>query len=136
MKKISTPNPVDLYVGARLRMRRVFLDISQEKLSDAIGITFQQIQKYEKGTNRVSASRIYELSKALDVDISYFFEDFDESALKDGKLLESPAMSLDIDIMERKETFDIVKNYYKISNLKVRKKITELLKSLAESEDA
>lgn len=129
------PNPVDVYVGARLRMRRVFLDVSQEKLSDAIGVTFQQIQKYEKGTNRISASRIYEISKALNVSISYFFDEFDESELNDERLSEARSMALNIDIMERKETIDIVKSYYKISNLKIRKKITELLMSLADNED-
>jgi len=88
MRKISTrgrledgaPNPVDVHVGARMRLRRTLLGISQEKLGEAIGLTFQQIQKYERGTNRISASRLFDLARVLDVPISFFFDDMPDAA--------------------------------------------------------
>ncbi|MBT7504712.1 MAG: helix-turn-helix transcriptional regulator, partial [Rhodospirillales bacterium] len=82
----GTPNPVDIHVGARVRLRRTLLGISQERLGDAVGLTFQQIQKYERGANRIGASRIYELSRILDVPVSFFFEDMpDELETHEGR---------------------------------------------------
>src|ERR1043166_2099115 len=75
--RIETPNPVDIQVGARLRLRRNMLGLSQEKLGEAIGLTFQQVQKYERGANRIGASRLHELSRVLDVPVSFFFDDTD-----------------------------------------------------------
>src|SRR5919107_3688638 len=75
--KIETPNPIDVRVGARLRLRRMMLGLSQEKLAEMIGLTFQQVQKYERGANRIGASRLYELSRVLDVPVSFFFDDID-----------------------------------------------------------
>src|SRR3954467_13220553 len=75
--KIETPNPIDVRVGARLRLRRSMLGLSQEKLGKMIGLTFQQVQKYEHGATRIGASRLYELSQVLDVPVSFFFEDTD-----------------------------------------------------------
>ncbi|MBL4614923.1 MAG: helix-turn-helix transcriptional regulator, partial [Magnetovibrio sp.] len=72
---LGTPRPVDVHVGARLRQRRTLLGMSQEKLGEAVGLTFQQIQKYERGANRIGASRLYQLSNVLDVSVSYFFEE-------------------------------------------------------------
>ncbi|WP_348657957.1 helix-turn-helix transcriptional regulator [uncultured Thalassospira sp.] len=74
----GAPNPVDVHVGSRVRLRRTLLGMSQEKLGEAIGLTFQQIQKYERGANRVGASRLYDLSKALDVPVSFFFDAYEE----------------------------------------------------------
>src|SRR5256885_4646469 len=78
------PNPVDVHVGARVRLRRTLLGMSQEKLGDAIGLTFQQVQKYERGANRIGASRLYDLSRVLDVPVSYFFEEFGETSPVSG----------------------------------------------------
>src|SRR4051795_11923212 len=75
--KMETPNPIDVRVGARLRLRRNMLGLSQEKLGEAIGLTFQQVQKYERGANRIGASRLHELSRVLDVPVSFFFDDTD-----------------------------------------------------------
>jgi transcriptional regulator with XRE-family HTH domain len=72
------PNPVDVHVGARVRLRRTLLGLSQERLGEAIGLTFQQVQKYERGANRIGASRLYDLSRVLDVPVSFFFEDMDD----------------------------------------------------------
>lgn len=74
------PNPVDLHVGARIRLRRKLIGVSQEQLSDALGLTFQQVQKYENGHNRVSASKLWDIARKLDVEISYFFDGLDAQA--------------------------------------------------------
>src|ERR1700745_3000245 len=74
-QKADKPNPIDVHVGARVRLRRTLLGMSQEKLGDAIGLTFQQVQKYERGANRVGASRLFELSRVLDVPVSFFFDE-------------------------------------------------------------
>src|ERR1041385_1972302 len=80
----GNPNPVDVHVGARVRLRRTLLGMSQEKLGDAIGLTFQQVQTYERGANRIGASRLYDLSRVLDVPVSYFFEEFGETSPSSG----------------------------------------------------
>ena len=74
------PNPVDIHVGSRVRLRRTLLGLSQEKLGEAVGLTFQQIQKYERGANRIGASRLFEFSRILDVPVSFFFDDMNERA--------------------------------------------------------
>src|SRR5580692_8901907 len=79
-----SPNPVDLHVGARIRMRRRMLGVSQEKLADALGLTFQQVQKYERGANRVSASKLYEIAAALKTPVAYFFEGLADPSREDG----------------------------------------------------
>ena len=78
MASLGKPNPVDVHVGQRVRLRRTLLGMSQEKLGEAIGLTFQQVQKYERGANRIGSSRLYDLSRVLDVPISYFFDDMDQ----------------------------------------------------------
>src|ERR1041384_6651710 len=78
-KKVDKPNPTDVHVGSRLRLRRTLLGMSQEKLGEAIGLTFQQVQKYERGANRIGASRLWDLSRVLDCPMSFFFEDMDEA---------------------------------------------------------
>lgn len=134
------PNPVDVYVGSRVRLRRALLGLSQENLGDAIGLTFQQVQKYERGANRVGASRLWDLSRVLDCPVSYFFEDMDDDvqASSPRNLTErtkAPEYK-DTDPMTKRETLDLVRAYYKITNPKVRRRIYELAKSLAPSEEA
>lgn len=128
------PNPVDIHVGARVRLRRTLLGLSQEKLGEAIGLTFQQVQKYERGANRVGASRLYDLSRVLDVPVSFFFDDMpDEISSKSvherREMSESPD-PFDNDPMNRRETLELVRAYYRITDPNQRKKIFELVKSM------
>jgi len=134
---LGTPRPVDVHVGARLRQRRTLLGMSQEKLGEAVGLTFQQIQKYERGANRIGASRLYQLSNVLDVSVSYFFEEMPGEVQKTrGDYATSNRMD-DIeavqagDPMARRETLELVRSYYKIDDPKVRKRVFELTKSIA-----
>ncbi|MEQ8284348.1 helix-turn-helix domain-containing protein [Thalassospira sp.] len=128
------PNPVDIHVGARVRLRRTLLGLSQEKLGEAIGLTFQQVQKYERGANRVGASRLYDLSRVLEVPVSFFFDDMpDEISSKSvherREMSESPD-PFDNDPMNRRETLELVRAYYRITDPNQRKKIFELVKSM------
>ena len=141
---LGTPRPVDVHVGARLRQRRTLLGMSQEKLGEAVGLTFQQIQKYERGANRIGASRLYQLSNVLDVSVSYFFEEMPGEVQKTRGDYAAPRQADDIesvqsgDPMARRETLELVRAYYKIEDPKVRKRVFELTKSIAnaaETED-
>jgi len=135
---IGVPRAVDIHVGQRLRLRRTLLGISQEKLGESVGLTFQQIQKYERGANRVGASRLYEFSRVLDVPVSYFFDEMNEKVKATrGRRLPPKAkpsdegIELESDPLARRETLELVRAYYKISDPKVRKRVFELTKSLA-----
>ena len=131
--KTGKPNPVDIHVGSRVRLRRTMLGMSQEKLGDAIGLTFQQVQKYERGANRIGASRLFELSRVLDVPVSFFFDDMpadSASRIVRGQLAEE-AESFDLDPMAKRETLELVRAYYRIDDPGVRKKVFELSKALA-----
>ena len=119
------PHPVDVHVGQRLRMRRTLLGMSQSKLAEALGLTFQQLQKYEKGANRVSANRLSELSQILDVPVSFFFEDMSKDGDKTGKS-DTPS-----DLMGKRETLEFVRAYYRISNPVIRKSVRDLAKAMA-----
>lgn len=129
------PSQVDVHVGQRLRVRRALLGLSQEKLADALGLTFQQIQKYERGTNRVSAGRLYSLSKILDVPISYFFEQFGD-AREGGSLVGLSDNAQDSfhgeDLLNSKETLDLIRTYYSVQDPEARKDILKFIKSMAE----
>jgi transcriptional regulator with XRE-family HTH domain len=137
------PNPVDIHVGARVRLRRTLLGMSQEKLGEAIGLTFQQVQKYERGANRVGASRLYDLSRVLEVPVSFFFDDMpDEISTKSvherREMSESPD-PFDNDPMNRRETLELVRAYYRITDPTQRKRVFELVKAMgaaANLEDA
>ncbi len=128
------PSPVDVHVGARLRQRRTLLGMSQTALGDAIGLTFQQMQKYEKGTNRISASRLFDLSRVFDVPVEFFFEQMPPEvagslAGKRRSRAEQPP-SYDLDPMAKRETLELVRAYYKISDPQVRKRLFEMTKAL------
>ena len=127
------PNPIDVHVGARLRARRNLLGMSQEKLSESLGITFQQLQKYEKGINRVSASRLYSLAINLKVPIGYFFEDLSYPGAESNYSSEEGNYSEDseVDLDLKKETAKLIRVYEKIDNPSVRKKIMDMTLSLA-----
>jgi len=135
------PNPVDIHVGSRVRLRRTLLGLSQEKLGEAVGLTFQQIQKYERGANRIGASRLFEFSRILDVPVSFFFDDMAERAkVREGQeavgLADQPQAALEPDPLTRRETLELVRAYYRIGDPQVRKRLFELAKSLGTSEEA
>lgn len=135
----GVPSPVDIHVGSRVRLRRTLLGLSQEKLGEAVGLTFQQIQKYERGANRIGASRLFEFSRILDVPVSFFFDDMSERvAGADGAaagMADQPQSSLDPDPLTRRETLELVRAYYRIGDPQIRKRLFELTKSLGAVED-
>ncbi len=128
------PSPIDIHVGARLRQRRTLLGMNQTNLGGAIGVTFQQVQKYEKGKDRISASRLFDLSRVLDVPIAYFFDDMSSevaasSPVQGGGKAKKPP-SYEPDPMARRETLELVRAYYKITDPQIRKRLYELTKTL------
>lgn len=120
------PSPIDVHVGSRIRMRRKLLGYSQEKLGSSLGVTFQQVQKYERGANRVGSSRLYNIAQALDVPVSFFFDDY-SGEINEG---EKQHKHLSIDIMSSNETIKLLRNYYSIEDEIVRKRIFDLVHSL------
>lgn len=134
----SGPNPVDVHVGSRVRFRRLYLDMSQSKLARELGLTFQQIQKYERGLNRISASRLYDLTRVLDVPVSFFFDDMPEGLTRDKPIREAGAPDqLEVaDPMSHRATVDLVRAYYRIADPVVRKRIYEMTKALAAGAEA
>ena len=132
------PHPTDAHVGKRVRLRRTLLGMSQEKLGKELGLTFQQVQKNERGTNRIGASRLYELSNILDVPVSYFFDDMPPDVAGDhperpAGITEVQSAAYEADTLARRETLELVRAYYRIKNDKVRKRIFELAKALAKA---
>ena len=118
--RTGIPNPVDIEVGKRLKERRIFLGLSQTELANMLDISFQQVQKYEKGTNRISASRLVDLSNVLEVNITYFFNEKGKNESKD-------------DLTAQRETLTLVRNYYKITDKKKRDSVITFCKALAEN---
>jgi transcriptional regulator with XRE-family HTH domain len=134
-QKTDGPNPTDVYVGGRVRLRRTLLGMSQEKLGEAIGLTFQQVQKYERGANRVGASRLYDLSRVLDVPVAFFFEDMPVPS-EGGHGLAEPEATYESDPMLKRETLELVRAYYKIADPQVRRRLFELAKALGKSAES
>jgi transcriptional regulator with XRE-family HTH domain len=129
------PNPVDVHVGSRVRYRRMIVGMSQEKLGEKMNLTFQQIQKYEKGTNRIGASRLFQLSKILDVPVGYFFEDaFANSAPSHAiqGLHEPEQEGFLLDFLNSREGLDLNKAFAKIQDPKVRRRVIDLVRALSE----
>ena len=127
-------NPIDGYVGSRVRQRRLLLGMSQEMLGKAVGITFQQIQKYELGSNRTSASRLFTLSKVLSVPVSFFFEDMPKALVAAGskaKGISKKPPPFKADPMATRETAELVRAYYRIEDGARRRKVLELLRSMS-----
>ena len=138
--RAGIPNPIDIHVGERFKQRRTLLGLSQIQVADTLGITFQQIQKYEKGTNRVSASRLVDMANILDVNIMYFFDEMPASVSKQSprlraNLMEDPFKDITDNPMTKRETLTLVRAYYKITDEKKRRSIITLCKSLAEQKD-
>jgi transcriptional regulator with XRE-family HTH domain len=139
----SKPNPIDVHVGKRLRLRRTLLGMSQERLGEMLGLTFQQVQKYERGVNRIGSSRLFELGQILDVPISFFFDDLPETVTGAGGAVSSYAISGlaeeraafdhedDALPLDKRETLELVRAYYRIGDPAVRKRLFELAKALA-----
>jgi transcriptional regulator with XRE-family HTH domain len=141
---VAKPNPIDVHVGKRLRLRRTLLGMSQERLGELLGLTFQQIQKYERGVNRIGSSRLYELGQILDVPVSFFFDDMVGNRLPSsingglpGLAEEAASFHRSHDgtlLLERRETLELVRAYYRISDSQVRKRLFELAKALGNPE--
>src|SRR5690242_11339123 len=130
---METFSPMEVRVGARLRLRRNMLGLSQEKLGEAIGLTFQQVQKYERGANRIGASRLHELSRVLDVPVSFFFDDTDpvRAPAIPGGFAEPPVEAFESAPLRRRESIELVEAYFAIDDAAVRRRMFELAKALA-----
>ena len=125
----ENPDPVDVHVGGRVRLRRTLLGMSQEKLGSALGLTFQQIQKYERGTNRIGSSRLHQLSRVLDVPVSFFFDDMPGTGGRQG-FEEGGQASFDQEQLSKRETLELVRAYYRILDPTVRARLFDLVKAL------
>jgi transcriptional regulator with XRE-family HTH domain len=136
------PSPIDVHVGGRVRLRRTLMGMSQERLGEALGLTFQQVQKYERGVNRIGASRLFDLARVLDVPIGFFFDD-----MPDGMGGTAPGFArravggfadaqdgFEDDTLHRRETLELVRAYYRITDPAVRKRVFDLIKSLTPAE--
>ena len=130
------PDPVDVYVGQRLRQRRTLLGMSQEKLAQTFGVSFQQVQKYERGANRISASRLHLLTQILDVPVTYFFDGLPNHAgeVPFSSLPASPEAP-ETDRVASRETLELVRAYYRIPSHSVRKRLVDLARALGRDED-
>jgi len=133
----NRPSPIDVHVGSRIRLRRTLMGMSQERLGEALGLTFQQVQKYERGVNRVGASRLYDLSRVLDVPISFFFDDMPDP--RAGGVIAGVAGFAEKpdgygapsdDPLTKRETLELVRAYYRITDPAVRKRVFDLIKSM------
>ena len=129
----KAPNPIDKYVGSRVRMRRIMLGMSQEKLGDALGLTFQQIQKYEKGTNRVGASRIQQISEILQVPVSFLFEGGPTSNSGNG-FGEGTSPTYVSDFLATSEGLALTRAFTRIADTKLRRSIVDLVEQIAARE--
>jgi transcriptional regulator with XRE-family HTH domain len=131
----KAPNPIDKHVGSRVRMRRMMLSMSQEKLGDALGLTFQQVQKYEKGTNRIGASRLQQISNILQVPVSFFFEGAPH--LPGGHapgMSEAPSPAYVSDFLATSDGLSLTKAFMRIKNSKLRRRIVDLVEQIAGEE--
>ena len=131
-----SPNPVDLHVGGRIRMKRKVLGVSQERLAEALGLTFQQVQKYERGANRVSASKLYEIARFLQAPISYFFEGLADPTSEDADPNAEGAEQFVHDFLMTPEGLELAATFPKIRKGRIRRRVLELVRTLSgEDED-
>jgi len=131
----KAPNPIDKHVGSRVRMRRMMLAMSQEKLGDALGLTFQQVQKYEKGTNRIGASRLQQISHILQVPVAFFFEGAPNLRGQDGPRTDAPSPAYVPDFLATSEGLALTKAFMKIKVPKLRRRIVDLVEEIAGEDD-
>jgi transcriptional regulator with XRE-family HTH domain len=127
----KAPNPIDKYVGSRVRMRRMMLSMSQEKLGNALGLTFQQVQKYEKGTNRIGASRLQQIANILQVPVQFFFEGGPELTARTGEFSEAPSPLYVADFLATSDGLALTRAFMRIEDSKLRRKIVELVEQMA-----
>jgi transcriptional regulator with XRE-family HTH domain len=129
----KAPNPIDKHVGSRVRMRRMMLGMSQEKLGDALGLTFQQVQKYEKGTNRIGASRLQQISQILQVPVSFFFEGAPtlHADVKIDGMGEAPSPAYVSDFLATSDGLALTKAFVRIADSKLRRRIVDLVEQIA-----
>lgn len=134
----KSPNPIDIHVGARVRLRRILLGISQEKLGEKLGLTFQQVQKYEKGSNRISASRLFQIGQILEVSVQFFFDDMPPVASQSNGAAMAPGVEQAgvLDFLNSSEGLQLNKAFAEIRDPVVRRKLVELLKILADQNGA
>src|SRR5437764_2642894 len=123
----KAPNPVDKYVGSRVRMRRIMLGMSQEKLGDALGLTFQQVQKYEKGTNRIGASRLQQISEILQVPVSFFFDGAPNVSIRSHGTQDAPSPAYVSDFLASSEGLALTKAFTQIKGPRMRRRIVDLV---------
>lgn len=133
--KKKTPNPIDIHVGSRIRLRRTMLGMSQERLGESLGITFQQVQKYEKGTNRVGASRLQNIAGILNVPAAFFFEDAPGEGNADSDGLAESSTSYVVDFLSSSEGLQLNRSFVKISDSRVRRRIVDLVRALANEDE-
>jgi transcriptional regulator with XRE-family HTH domain len=136
VKKI--PNPIDVHVGSRVRMRRMMVGMSQEKLGDALGLTFQQIQKYEKGTNRIGASRLHQIAAVLGVQIEFFYEGapHSEASPPVGGFSEAPNPPYMNDFLSTADGLQLMRCFVRVKDPRVRKRIVELVEAFADAAES
>ena len=132
----KTPNPTDKHVGSRVRMRRMMLGMSQEKLGDALSLTFQQVQKYEKGTNRIGASRLQQIAHFLQVPVSFFFEGAPDLPPASAGMTEAASASYVSDFLATSEGLALAKAFMQIKDPKLRRRIVDLVLQIAGEDDA
>jgi transcriptional regulator with XRE-family HTH domain len=134
------PNPVDAHVGSRVRLRRMLLGMSQERLGESMGLTFQQVQKYEKGVNRIGASRLFQISKILDVPVQFFFEEAPHVGGDGGTaargMAEPDSEAFILEFLNSREGLELNRAFVKIADPKVRKSVVDLVRALSASSSA
>jgi transcriptional regulator with XRE-family HTH domain len=126
------PNPIDRHVGARVRMRRMLAGVSQEKLGEALGVTFQQVQKYEKGSNRISASRLQQIAGILDVPVGFFFDGAPVGDTPGGGFSDSVSSAYVSDFLATSEGVQLTKAFVRITNARVRRRVIDLVEALSD----
>ena len=126
------PNPIDIHVGSRVRLRRTMQGVSQEKLGEALGVTFQQVQKYEKGTNRIGASRMQQIAEVLKVPVSFFFEDAPGTAARAEGMAEPTATNYVVDFLSTPDGIQLNRAFVRITNPAVRRRVIEMVRTLAD----
>lgn len=130
---VSVPDPIDIHVGSRVRLRRTLLGMSQEKLGKALGLTFQQIQKYERGANRIGSSRLYKLSQILSVPVAFFFDELAGENNRAAGFAEDKQEEFETNQLSKRETLELVRAYYKITDPKIRKRMFDLVKAVSQT---
>ena len=132
---VKVPNPTDKHVGSRVRMRRMMLNMSQQKLGEALGLTFQQVQKYEKGTNRIGASRLQQIAAALKTPVAFFFEDAPTPPGQTAGMAEIPSPAYIADFLATSEGLALTRAFQQIKDTKLRRRIVDLVEAVVERQD-